>query len=438
MRGLLGAALIILGGGPRIAPDARNAMGVPGAQAASRYVDANSRQGGDGATQETAWRRFSDIDWALLGPGDTLHILGARCGAFYDEELVVGSSGREGSPLVISGVARGAAGGPVIDGKNRRAFGVSVRSRDHVTLRGLTVRNHAEAGITIRGARAGVRVEHNSIFSGDPGAGNARGIDARDNAGLRPLVVRANRYGTPARSGAQTDGIWSSDNDGVVFEDNVIIISNHDTMGHSDGIQSYRDRSVEIRRNWIEQANTARYHNHGAWIENTRSGGVVTFHGNVVLAPNLTGDAVVAHFMRPEWKDRGTVDIRHNTIVGGHRALYLENSPHAQVHDNLIVAAAGGHAAVLLRALPPPGAIDGNTMWSPAGTVAYLGEGNLAWEAWRALGYDRRGANRDPRLDRRGRPRVQVAAIASDIAPGAVLVPPPLIEPAFEPCPPGD
>lgn len=397
-------------------------------------MDAAAQRPGSGRSRQMAWRSFAEIDWSLLGAGDTLHIVGDACDPPYAEALVVGAGGREGAPLIISGLSRTGKGQPVIDGENRRRFGVAVVRRDHVTLRGLTLRNHTDGGITVRGATAGVLVEENRIFSGDPGAGNARGIDARNNVGPRPLAVRANRYGTPTQTRAQTDGIWSSDNDGVVFERNVIIISNNDSYGHSDGFQSFRDFSVTVRDNWIEQANAAKHHNHGAWIENTRTGGVVEFSGNVVLAPNLSGDAAVAHYMREGWTGQGTVVMRSNTIRGGRSALYLENSPGAQIHDNVLVAGPGGHAVVVLQARPPPGSFDGNLLWARPSAIAYLDGGVLSWSGWRALGYDARGVNADPPRGPGGVPGLRQAG---HVGRGAALAPPPREELAFGICPPG-
>lgn len=407
-------------------------IGLRAAQAADWYVDAAAPAPGSGSSRQTAWRRFAEIDWSLIGAGDTLHIVGDACDPPYTETLIVAAGGHEGAPLVISGLSRTGNGLPVIDGENRRRFGVAVIRRDHVTLRGLMLRNHAEAGITVRGAEAGVLVEENRIFSGDPGGGNARGIDTRGNAGKLPLLVRANRYGTPSETYAQTDGIWSSDNDGVVFENNIIIVSNNDSRGHSDGFQSFRDRHILVRDNWIEQANTASHHNHGAWIENTRNGGVVELTGNVVLAPNLSGDAVVAHFMRDGWHEQGTVILRNNTIWGGRRTLYLENSPAAQVHDNIIVAATGGHAAVVLKARPPPGSFDGNLLWAPSAAIAYLGDRNLSWEQWRRLGYDANGVNADPPRDASGVPTLRPA---THDGRGASIAAPPREEPSDVNCP---
>jgi hypothetical protein len=392
------------------------------ALAATWHVDALAAPGGSGRTPSSAWRRFAEIDWRRIQPGDTLQVLGDACDPPFTETLTVGASGRAGAPLRILAVPRRDATGPVIDGEQRRDFGIVLRDRDHVVIRGFALRNHAEAGITVRGARDGVVVEANAIHSGDPGGGNARGIDARGNAGTAPLLIRGNRYTTPPATRAQTDGIWSSDNDGLVVDGNVIVIANGDMTGHSDGIQSFQDRRLVIRGNWIEQANAAPYHNHGIWLENTRDGGVIEVSGNVVLAPNLTGDAVVAHYMRAGWTGQGAALIRGNTILGGHRAIYLQDSPRSRVLGNVVAAAPGGHAAVILGAAPPPGAIDDNHLWSPLGTVAFMGGGNLPWSDWRARGYDARGLNADPGLDTSG--RATIARVALSGGRGAQLARP--------------
>lgn len=407
------------------------AAGISAPHAAEWYVDSAAPASGSGRSRDTAWRHFAEIDWASFRPGDSLHILGDPCGPPFRETLVVGASGTQAAPLHILGTARvvkeGTPGGPVIDGDNRREFGVVLNGRNHVVLRGLELRNHAGAGIAVRGAQAGVLVEANNVHSGDPGGGNARGIDARGNVGKTPLLVRGNRYTTPAETAAQTDGIWSSNNDGVVFEGNSIVISNRDETGHSDGFQSYQDRNVIVRGNWFEQANMAKHNNHGAWIENTRDGGVVEFSDNVVLAPHLTADAVVAHYMRAGWEEKGSVAFQNNTLLGGNRTIYLHNSPRAQVRANIVIAARE-HAIVVLENAPPAGNIDHNLMWSPAPTLAYMGKGNLSWSQWRGLGYDAHGINADPRPESSGQVGTWANARARFNGRGAALERPLLAE----------
>lgn len=405
------------------------------AQAADWYVDAAAPTGGNGASPLSPWRRFADIEWSRLQPGDTLLILGGPCEPPYRETLVVGAGGAADAPLVIRGIARAGGAGPVIDGENRRQGGVVLRRRDHVTLRGLDIRNHPDAGIVIQDARAGVIVEDNRIYSGDPGGGNARGIDARRNVGAAPLVVRRNRFSTPSRTTAQTDGIYSMDNDGAVFEGNYIVVSNSDVTGHSDAFQSFRDKRITVRNNWFEQANQAASDNHGAWMSNTRNGGTIDFHNNVVLVPNLTGDAAIAHQLTDDWPEKGTAVIRNNTIIGGGRGVTLANSPQSRVINNIIIPPPEGRAMVILNSMPPAGHIDNNLLSAPH-AVAYadVERRHLSWPEWRARGYEARGALTGPRSDAADPRRIRAAGAVPAAGRGASL-PPPLAGPASPNCP---
>lgn len=298
------------------------------------YVDNTVLTSGDGTSWQQAWTSFAEIDWAAVQPGDTIYISGGADSQTYNETLAVGTSGAAGAPVTITkGADPGRDGTAIIDGGNSR-IGVSVEDLDHVVVSGLVVRNIADAGFVVKQANAGVVLEGNSVYSGDPGDGNARGYDVRNSAGADAVVVRNNSYSTPASTAAQTDGIWSSDNNGIVFEDNRIVISNSDTTGHSDGFQSFHDYNVTVRGNWFEQANAAAVDNHGAWMSDTRTGGTVTFHDNIVLTPSLTDDAAVAHVMSDSWTETGTATIFNNTIVGGNPPIRLYNSPQAEVYNN--------------------------------------------------------------------------------------------------------
>lgn len=332
------------------------------AHSGDHYVDAARGLLGDGASWATAWSRFADIDWSAVRPGDTVWVSGGSAGTVYAETLVVNASGRPGAPVTITaGRGRGHEARPVIDGMATHPYGIVMNGRDHVVVSGFLVRDHAEAGVSVREAHAGVVVERMDIQAGGPGHGNARGVDARSNTGAPALVVRGVTYTTPAYTAAQTDGIWSSDNDGVVFERNRIVISNGSVEGHSDGIQSYRDHRVVIRGNWIEQANTARTDNHGLWLSDTWTGGTIYVCGNTVLAPNLTGDSVVTHWTEATWPGRGTAVIRGNLIVGGSRSVNIDGTRDAEVTGNVLWPAAGG-VAVHVANLPAPGPLIGRNV----------------------------------------------------------------------------
>jgi hypothetical protein len=361
------------------------------------YVDGALTGSGNGTSWASAWNAFSKISWGSIKPGDTIYISGGASSQVHRETLTVGASGSSAGQVTISrGLDPGHNGQVIIDCENARWNGVWMNSRNNVTIDGLTIRNVTDAGIGVRYSTAGVLIRNNSVYSGDPGGGNARGYDVRGCTGPNAVIVRGNSFSTPISTNAQTDGIWSSDNDGVVFEGNRIVISNSSSYGHSDGIQSFQDKHIIVRNNLFDQSNTAKYNNHGAWLENTRTDGVIEFYNSIVSAPNLTGDAAVAHYMRSGWTEAGTIRIFGNTIVGGDRPLYLDNSPRAQVYNNIIVGSPGHHAVVILNAPPPAANIDNNLLWAPSGTVAYMSSGNLSWSQWRARGYDAHGVSTDP------------------------------------------
>ena len=396
-------------------------FGPPG-RATDFHVDGSVGSSGDGTSWGSAWKSFSDIAWSSLRPGDTLHISGGSSGQTYRETLTVGASGAAGAPITIKAATDPGHDGPVvIDGQNSRAAGVVLSARNHVEVEHLSVRNHAGAGFSVKGATAGVVIEHNDVFSGDPGGGNARGYDVRNSVGPDAVIVRHNSFSTPARTAAQTDGIWSSGNDGVVFEYNRIVISNADTTGHSDGLQSYLDRSITIRGNWFEQANAAATDNHGMWLSDTRNGGVIEVSNNVVLAPNLTRDSAVTHWAEPSWSETGTVRFWGNTIVGGSRSLNLDKTPAAQVHNNILVPAAGGVGVYMVNGDLSPANVSHNLVWAPQGSVASVNGRTLGWSGWQALGYDAGGVNAAPGFADLAGKDLTLAAGSAAIDRGRVL-----------------
>ena len=384
---------------------------------ANFYVDNSVSSSGNGSAWSSAWKSFSDIAWASLKPGDTVYISGGSSGQTYRETLTVEKSGAAGKPITITaGVDAGHDGTVIIDGQNARYNGVVINSQNHVEVDGLSIRNHANAGVSVKYATAGVVIENNDVYSGDPGGGNARGYDVRNSA---DVVVRNNSYSTPANTAAQTDGIWSSNNDGVVFENNRIVISNSNTNGHSDGIQSYLDHNITIRNNWIEQANNAAYNNHGMWLSDTRNGGVLEVYNNVVFTPNLTQDSAVTHWAEPSWAENGTIDLFNNTIYGGSRSLNLDKTPNAEVMNNILVPASGGVGLYMVNGNIPAGNIENNLIWAPNGKIASVNGSTKTWADW--LAWDATGVNADPKFTNLAAKDLTLAATSPAIDKGAPL-----------------
>ncbi|MBI0538334.1 hypothetical protein D9599_22480 [Roseomonas sp. KE2513] len=356
------------------------------------YVDNNAHGNGNGSSWGSAWNSFSSIDWSVTKPGDTVYISGGSTSQTYNETLNVGASGSASGKITITkGTDPGHNGDVILDGGNHLSAGVVLNGKNHVEVSNLDVKNFAGAGFVVKNATAGVLVEHNSVYSGDPGGGNARGYDVRNSSGHDAVVVRENSFSTPTNTAAQTDGIWSSGNNGVLFENNHIVISNSNMSGHSDGIQSFQDFNITVKGNLFEQANSAPYNNHGAWLSNTRDGGTISFHDNVVKTPNLTQDSAVTHWAESSWTEHGSADIFNNTIIGGGRALNFENSPDVEIYNNVLQPSSGGVAIYSAAGSPAPSHVDYNQFPGSSNVVARLGGSDLTWSQWQAKGYDAHG-----------------------------------------------
>ncbi len=358
------------------------------------YVDNTVAAGGSGTSWTQAWNSFAAIDWAEIKPGDTIYISGGATSQTYNETLTVGASGSAAGNITIeAGTDPGHNGKVIIDGGNTLANGVAMYGENYVTINGLNVQNISDAGFSVKEATAGVVLENNSVYSGMGDGGNARGYDIRNNVGTDSVIVTNNSFTTPSNTPAQTDGIYSSGNDGVVFENNNIDITNSNTNGHSDDFQSYMDGNIIVRNNVFNQDNTATVNNHGAWMSDTLSGDVIQFYNNVVTAPNLTGDSVVTE--EQESTSTGTAHFFNNTIIGGERAVNIYDTPNVEVQNNIIEPASGGYGVMIAGTLPPAANINNNLIYAPNGTIGYAG-GSDTWAEWQAQGYDVNGVNANP------------------------------------------
>ena len=385
------------------------------------YVDNTAASSGSGTSWSSAFQSLSSINWSVVKPGDTIYVSGGSTSQTYNESLSVGASGSAAGQVTITrGVDPGHNGQVIIDGQNTRS-GVSLYGKNYVTVDGLSIRNTVNSGVSVKNATAGAIIQNNSVSVGDPGDVNARGYDIRNNVGTNAVIVRNNSFSTAANTLAQKDGIYSQGNDGVVYDSNRIVVSNSNTNGHSDDFQSYTDRSVTVRNNWFEQANTASVNNHGAWMSDTQTGGVITFANNVVLAPNLTGDAAVTHWKEATWTGTGTANIQNNTIIGGRRTVNLDGNANDTVRNNILEPAAGGFAYVIANATVPAGNISGNDVWAANASIASLNGPTLTWSQWQASGYAAGGVNADPKFTNPAAGDYSLSSASPAKGDGAVL-----------------
>ena len=371
-----------------------------GVTGAKWYVDNAVGTSGNGTSWATAWKNFTDIVWSSIQPGDGLYISGGSTSKTYSEVMWLTKGGSAGLPITISGgLEAGHNGTAIIDGGNSRDTGIYNNGYNYVTVRRLKVQRHLNGQIDFRWLTAGGIVENCNVVAGDIPGANSRGFDFRNNLGTGstvPLIVRNCLVETPASTTAQTDGIFSSNNNNVIIENNRIIISNNDTTGHSDGLQSFQDFTITFRNNYIEQANTAATDNHGAWMSNTKTGGTLKIHGNIFYVPNLTSDSAVTHWAESTWTETGSAEFLHNTIIGGSRGLNLDKTPGTVVRDNVIVPASTGVGVFMVNGNLTTTNVSNNLVYAASGNAAFVSNAMRTWAAYQSLGYDVGGTNGNP------------------------------------------
>jgi hypothetical protein len=369
------------------------------AAAADHYVDNGVSDAGDGRSWATAWRSFAQIDWRAVRPGDTVHVSGGTTGRVYREMLTVGASGKGSRPIVIqAAVAAGHAGPVVIDAQNVRDYGVVVDSRNHVVVRGMTVRNVGGAGVRVRWASAGVVIEAMAVEAGNPtSVESTRGYDVRNS---RRVVIRDSAYSTPTSSTAQTDGIYSMNNNGVRFENNRLIISNGYSganQGHNDCIQSFQDKNIEVIGNYCEQRNGKTSNSQGIFIQDLT--GTAQVWNNVVVGPN-TNSPCISIENRAAPPNVGRMLAFNNSVYGcAFGALHIGRSPRTVARNNILVSPkANAQAMKVVPPAPPAANIDYNLLHTPNSQrpVMLEGAGLLTWEQWRGGRYERNGFYGDP------------------------------------------
>lgn len=347
-------------------------MAAPAAHAATWKVDGSGRDG--------AWTSFAAIDWAKIRPGDRLLIAG---GQRYAGPLDVEAKGAPGKPVVIEADGRGEV---LIDGGNRLEVCVRLDGSDHVTVRGLTVRDCVDAGFRIRNA-TGVVVERNAVHA------PARAFHVWRTS---EVTVADNRVTTPTFVELQTDGIYSQENRRNRYLRNHIVISNGETEGHDDGIQSFKDADLLIAGNYIEQRNAKTGNAQGIFIVD--AGGRMTVVDNIVYAPATRNSLLT---LLNQSGTGGALDAFHNTLVGSQwGVIQLEAAPRSRLRNNILYSNADDAAGITVKGdLPAPADIDGNLYFLPRGRPAYLVDGDtLDWAVWRGRGFERHGVVADPRF----------------------------------------
>ncbi|MBM4144257.1 MAG: right-handed parallel beta-helix repeat-containing protein [Lentisphaerae bacterium] len=318
------------------------------------HVD-NAAPGGDGTSWAQAWRSFGDINWALVGPGDTVEISGGTESKVYREMLTVGRAGARGDNIVIrAGRDPGHNGTVVIDGGGERVHCILLE--DYVTVSGevegkrrMLVRKSVGAGISSADADGNVvtHVEVTECGSEAAPGGLAHGIrfGNADNGcevayshlhhnhkdGYNAAGSEGGAYG---RTKIHHNIIEHNSDDGIACRgghdiyDNVIgdmWLHPGGGQGHPDGIQA----QGEYNRIWNNRIYDC--HTHGIFADPLRSGAAahIRIYNNEIYRTaafaarglHMAGINVKAETGTDSISD---VLVANNTIVDmGYRAIAI-------------------------------------------------------------------------------------------------------------------
>jgi hypothetical protein len=367
------------------------------ASAANRYVDNSVASSGTGTSWSSAWKHLSNINWTKVHGGDTIYISGGSTSKTYFEQLTVQAGGEAGKPITITrGIDAGHNGTVIIDGKGAYPTGVFDSGYNYVVIQYLTSQNWGGSAFGVRYVSAGVILQYNYANVGNTGGSfSSYGYEIRGVTGTNGVIVQNNIAHTPANTTTDTDAVWTSTNNSVLVQNNLLYVENTNPNSHSDCWQSYLDTNVTFRNNYCSHPNGG-YNNHGLWITDTATGGTIQVYNNIVYMP-IGDEIAVSHWdhLEPAWQ--GKAQFWNNTIYGGYFCFQLFNS-WSKIKNNICYTNVA-HAGINIVGGPPSGYIDYNVWYTPRLPIAFYDYNTVtSWAQWQALGYDTHGVNADPKF----------------------------------------
>jgi hypothetical protein len=135
------------------------------------YVDNQAAGANNGTSWTDAWWSLADIQWTSIQAGDTIFISGGTTEKTYNEQLEVGASGAEDSPITIKvGQTSPHNGNVIITNDNDPDGGIRIIYQNYITIDGnvigqrhLTVQHCAGVGIRVYGS-LGIKLTYLYIY----------------------------------------------------------------------------------------------------------------------------------------------------------------------------------------------------------------------------------------------------------------------------------
>ena len=346
--------------------------------AANFYVDNAANGSNNGTSWENAWESFGSISWGSVKGGDKVFISGGSNSKTYSGNFSVSANGASGNPITISkGTDAGHSGNAIIEGT------VTIDGRSYITVKNLSVRGQFDLDNVKY-----VIIDNNDIYITEHG-----GVSVKTSSNV---VVSNNRMTTPDYTTVQTDGIYSGRNQGNIYENNSIIITNGEPNGHDDAIQCHLDDDITIRNNYLVQDNNKTSNAQGIYI--SESYGVFKIYNNIIIGNNTQNGLLKLLNLSAEYNSR--IIAHHNTIIGGGWGIVrVQYSPESVLKNNIIMSELSGAYAMRIEGeLPPASNIDYNIYYLPNSSI-FTSVSGKKWSDWQNLGFDTHSELTNPMLE---------------------------------------
>lgn len=384
---------------------------------ANHYIDKNASGNNSGTSWTNAWQSFSAINWNNINPGDNIFISGGIDSLIYNEKLDVLASGNPGNPITITkGNDSGHLGRVIIDVDKIFANALEITSQNYITVSNLYLRNSFDSVIKIKSS-LNIRIENSYIHT------TVRsGINVSSNENI---TISGCKITTDQIINHQTDGIYSQNNVNNIYENNYIIISNRDTGGHNDCIQSYRDASLTIRNNYTEQNNSKTSNAQGIYVTTPLGSDTTRIYNNIFNATLSSSNGIT--FNRVTGSSSARVQIIGNTVFGVNLwSQYVIKNTFDPIIKNNIGYSINGNAIVKVidNEFSNPSYIDNNIWKCDNDNPIILNGQGESWSSWRAAGFDLHSYLTDPLFNDISSNDFTLKATSEGIDRGKSLYPP--------------
>ena len=355
------------------------------------YIYKSSAGSNSGLSWSNAWPSFSDINWSLIQPGDTVFISGGTDSLVYNEELNPNKSGAPNNYIVIRpGLEPGYNGKVIIDRQGTSSYCIYGDDNEYIKYEYLHLRNATSRNVRLRTSNC--VVSHCNFYIS---SGATCGIDVR---GTNNIIEYNNSNTGNQLNDGQTDFVQCTSGGGHIFRYNYIRNRNTNINEHSDCIQFWSmSTGCDIYGNYMWQDNTKTTNAQGIYIESGL--GNWRIYNNIAYFPYAKHAISISSTAPAPTK----VEIYGNTIYQGSGSIEQNmwtniNIGTLIIKNNIFVSEGTIMPVKISSAQTSANLImDNNLYYTPASSsVIYYAGANRTLAYMQGLGFETNGQDVNP------------------------------------------